>query len=100
MSGANALLAIKAALRAHLLAHAPITAALPGGIHDAAPRSVSPAYLVIGEGTSRENGTSDASGFIVDLDLAIHTKERGTAEGVLQVEAHVALVAQEVQRDP
>jgi Protein of unknown function (DUF3168) len=69
--------ALKAAMRATLLADNALALALANAIHEAPPRSQNPPYLVLGDGTMRENDTNDSAGYIIDLDLILITHERG-----------------------
>ena len=78
MTGAASILALKTALRTALLADAPTTALVGQSIHDAPPRGLEAPFVVLGDAVSRDNGTNDGAGEIVDLDLVIVTKERGT----------------------
>lgn len=73
------ILSLKAAIRAHLLGHAPLSAALGGAVHDAPPRGANPPFLVLGDALSRENATNEADGRIIELELQVFTKERGSA---------------------
>jgi hypothetical protein len=83
MSAVHAISALKAGLRAHLAGHAPLVTALTGGIHDAPPRNASPPYLGMADASARENATNDAEGWVIDLDLAIVTGERGTERALV-----------------
>jgi nitrate/nitrite-specific signal transduction histidine kinase len=93
MSAVHAISALKTALRAHLAGHAPLASALSGGLHDAPPRNASPPYLGMADASLRENATNDADGWIVEIDLAVHTAERGTERAL----AIVRLIEQRLE---
>ena len=80
---AHPILSLKAAIRTHLLADGALAAALGGAVYDAPPRGSNPPFLVLGDANARENATSDADGRIIDLELAIYTKERGSRTALL-----------------
>lgn len=82
MSVPHPILSLKAALRAGLLADAAVSAALGTAIYDAPPRGEAPPYLMLGDGIARENGTNDADGRIIDLELVIVTSERGSSQAL------------------
>ena len=75
----HSIVSLKAAIRANLLAYAPLNAALGGAVHDAPPRGLNPPYLVLGDASARENATNDADGRVIDLDMQVFTRERGSA---------------------
>lgn len=81
--------ALKAALRAHLLADADVAALLGAAIHDVPPRGASPPYLAFGEALARDNGTVERDGAILELDLVAVTTERGS-EAALAIASAVA----------
>jgi hypothetical protein len=72
------ILALKEAMRARLLATPAVTSLIGQGVHDAPPRGSEPPYLVLGEALARENGTHEAEGWIIEIELIAFTRERGT----------------------
>jgi len=84
------IIALKTAFRQHLLASAPLTAALGGPhVHDEVPRSGVTPYVVFAEATARENGTSSDRGHIVEMTLHVWSSQGGSAEA-LALGDHVA----------
>ncbi|CAN1509546.1 Tail completion protein [Rhabdaerophilaceae bacterium] len=78
MSGPASILALKNALHSALLADSAVVALLDQKIFDSPPRGLEPPYLILGDAASRENGTNDGAGEIVDLELVVITRERGS----------------------
>ncbi|MGL5447636.1 MAG: DUF3168 domain-containing protein [Rhabdaerophilum sp.] len=87
MSVPHPIVALKEAIRARLLATNAVTTVLGQGVHDAPPRGAEPPYLVLGDALLRENGTSEAEGFIAEIDLVAITRERGTRSALQLAEA-------------
>ena len=81
MSNIHPMAALKAAIRTRLLDD-PALAAFGGRIHDGPPRNSTMPFLAMADGVARENATNEAVGFVVELDIGIFTKERGSAEGL------------------
>lgn len=78
MSENHPIASLKAMLRSVLLADAAIHTALSGAVHDAPPRGLEPPYLILGDASARDNATNDADGRIIDIELVVVTRERGT----------------------
>jgi hypothetical protein len=79
MSTIHPVHALKAALRTRLIATSALTALVGNAVHDAPPRGAEAPFLLLGDALIRENGTNEAEGVIVDLDLVAVTRERGSA---------------------
>jgi hypothetical protein len=80
---AHAIASVKAAFRAHLLADTDLAALIGSAIHDAPPRDAPPPYLVLGNGGARDNGSVGYNDVIVDLELVVVTRERGSADALI-----------------
>lgn len=75
---AHPIAALKAALRARLLADTDVAGLVGTAIYDAPPRGALPPYLAFGEALARENGTVERDGSVIEADLVAITSERGT----------------------
>jgi hypothetical protein len=93
MSTIHPVHALKAALRTRFSTNSALTALIGTAVHDAPPRGTEPPFLLLGDAQLRENGTSEAEGVIVDLDLVAVTRERGSAEAVAILHAVQAAIA-------
>lgn len=77
------IVALKTAFRQHLLAHAPLVAALGGPrVYDEVPRAVAAPYVAFAEATARENGTSSDRGHLVEMTLHVWSKQGGSREAL------------------
>ncbi len=93
MSTIHPVHALKAALRTRLTTSSAVTALIGTSVHDAPPRGTEPPFLLLGDAQLRENGTNEAEGVIVDLDLVAVTRERGTAQALAILHAVQAAIA-------
>ncbi|PPD14976.1 MAG: hypothetical protein CTY25_09310 [Methylobacterium sp.] len=93
MSAIHPVHALKAALRARFTGDSALAPLIGDAVHDAPPRGIEPPFLLLGDTTLRENGTSDADAVIADLDLVAVTRERGTAQALAILHAAQAAIA-------
>lgn len=82
------LVAIKTAIRTHLLANAAVLALLrEPKIYADIPRHAAFAHIAFIAGEARENGTSSDDGHLMDLSLGIWSRQGGSVEGLAIAEA-------------
>ncbi len=93
MSTIHPVHALKAALRTRLTTDSAVTTLIGTAVHDAPPRGSEPPFLLLGDAQLRENGTNEAEGVIVDLDLVVVTRERGSAQALAILHAVQAAIA-------
>lgn len=84
-ASAHAIASLKSVLRAHLLADTDVAGLLGTAIFDAVPRGAKPPYLLMGDAIARENGTVEAEGSVIELDLVVLTAERGSTTALALV---------------
>ena len=73
---------LKIAIRTHLLADADVVSKVGASVFDTPPRGAVPPYLHFGDVLTRDNGTVEREGAVVEIDLVVLTSERGTAEAL------------------
>lgn len=83
MSRAQAITALKAALRSRLLARSAVTAIVGQAVYETQPRDANAPLILFGEAVTRENGTVEAEGHVIDLDIVAMTRERGVQQGLV-----------------
>ena len=87
------IIAVKAAIRAVLVADATLTGQLGGPkVFDDVPRNASAPYVVFGEATSRDNGTVSDAGHITELTLTVWSKQGGSKEALAVADRIAALL--------
>lgn len=79
----HAIASLKAAIRTRLFADPDLAGLLGSGIHETLPRTASPPFAVFGDATLRDNGASEAPGSIIELDLLVFARERGTVDALV-----------------
>ena len=85
--------ALKSALHALLSGDATLAGLLGGAkIHDDVPRGQLTPYVVFGEATARENGTSSDRGHVCDLTLLAWSRQGGSREALAIADRIGALV--------
>ena len=76
-------LALRAAVRRTLLLDAALLTLLGGEkIHDEAPRTTEPPYVVFGEADARDRSTADSKGHEHRLSLRVTSDQQGDAEAL------------------
>lgn len=89
----NPLIALKAALREALVAHAPLMAALGGPkVFDEVPRAAAAPYVAFGDAIARENGTASDRGHVSDVALHVWSRQGGSREALAVADLVAAVV--------
>lgn len=87
----DAILALRLAVQAHLLADAALSALIGAGrIHDEAPRAAKGVYVLHGEVTAEDWSTGSDRGCEQRFGLVVWAGENGTARQALEAAGHIA----------
>lgn len=94
----DAILALRAATQARLVADAALTALIGAGrVHDEAPRAAQGVYVVHGEADARDWSTGSDKGCEQDVSLVVWAGESASAKQALQAAACVVAALDEAE---
>jgi hypothetical protein len=97
----DAVLAVRRAIHARLLAHAPLIAALGGArIHDEPPRAASGPYIVHGDVEARDWSSGSSAGCEQTLRLVVWAARPGETAAALSIAGEAAAALHEAPLQP